>query len=215
MGTERMNPSVVAALESLERELVRDCHGRGQNAILIFRDGDGESFRRSIGRLGSVEIPDDFSDEIAAFRFSSRGEATCATDDQVIDDYTATGARVAVLPPAGTLLSGPASKAIPDLRAREIVEWIDLIINWAKTLDSKPDAAKLDEVTGMAKQILAMLPIDETVLARRAATRHTTLGDLMAMDATIAQAQADGDRVVVIQPPVPADDKVFRNRGDV
>ena len=39
---------------------------------------------------------------------------------------------------------------------------------------------------------------DATVLARLAATRHASPADQLAMDAAIAQAQADGDRVVVI-----------------
>ncbi len=39
---------------------------------------------------------------------------------------------------------------------------------------------------------------DATVLARLAATRHASAADQLAMDAAIAQAQADGDRIVVI-----------------
>lgn len=39
---------------------------------------------------------------------------------------------------------------------------------------------------------------DATVLARMAATRHASPADQLAMDAAIAQAQADGDLVVVI-----------------
>jgi|GEM_PF-6374579 len=46
---------------------------------------------------------------------------------------------------------------------------------------------------------------DATVLARLAATRHASPADQLAMDAAIAQAQADGDQIVVIHQGEPLD----------
>lgn len=97
-----MPNELLLALEYAEDFATAHCIKEQAEAVLIYRDTQGNEFRRSIGATGSREVPQGFADEVILARLRLQPTANdqdLLALDAMLAQAEADGDRVVVIPP--------------------------------------------------------------------------------------------------------------------